>query len=47
LSFRKENLSSKISLFAKATPAELVQEFGGAEELQRAYYELQESLYVE
>ncbi len=46
LSFRKQNLSSKIALFNKWVVSEIAEEFGWIPELQGAYLELQESLYV-
>jgi type I restriction enzyme R subunit len=46
LDFRKDWLSSKIELFNKWQAREIAEEFWGIEELQNAYYELQESLYV-
>lgn len=46
LDFRKDWLSSKISLFNKWQPREIADSFWGIEELKNAYYELQKSLYV-
>ena len=46
LSFRKQNLSSKIELFNKWVVREIAEEFWGIRELQWAYLQLQESLYV-
>ena len=46
LEFRKDGLSSKISLFNKWQAREIAEEFWGIEELKNAYYELQGSLYV-
>ncbi len=46
LDFRRDGLSSKISLFNKWQAREIVEEFWWVNELKNAYYELQESLYV-
>ena len=46
LDFRKDGLSSKISLFNKWQAREIAEEFWGIKQLKSAYYELQESLYV-
>lgn len=46
LDFRKDWLSSKITLFNKWQAREIAEEFWGIKELQTAYYELQGSLYV-
>lgn len=46
LDFRKDWLSSKISLFNKWEAREIAEEFWGIQELKTAYYEVQKSLYV-
>ena len=46
LDFRRDGLSSKISLFNKWQAREIAEEFWWVNELKNAYYELQESLYV-
>ena len=46
LDFRRDGLSSKISLFNKWQAREIAEEFWWVNELKNAYYELQESLYI-